>query len=192
MARNKEYVRDDVLQKAVAVFWTQGYKATSVKDIVAATGLNTASMYKEFGDKDGVFENALDYYRRNILEPRFRLLRDARGLQGISAFLDSVVAGAMNEGYRGCLMMNHLAQKHSISARAAAMIGELITDLETLLAMAFRTAQVNGELPADKDPVALASFVMCSVHGLVLYGRHPHRKQQLPRIRDLILHAVAD
>ena len=74
MVRSKEYDRDDVLDKAVGLFWQQGYKASSVTDIVHATGLNTASMYKEFGDKDGVFEAALAHYREHVMGPRFQML----------------------------------------------------------------------------------------------------------------------
>lgn len=190
MARSKEYERGDVLAKAVQVFWTQGYKATSMKDIVQATGLNTASMYKEFGDKDGMFEESLDYYRDHFLAPRVRLLTENPDIGGIAAFLESIVNGAAAETYRGCLMMNHLAQKHAISARAAGKIGEFCSELEGLLAAAFRNAQAKGEVPTDKDPEALASFIMFCVHGMVLYGRHPYTKGRLPGIQDIIRRAL--
>jgi AcrR family transcriptional regulator len=190
MARNKEYERDDVLDKAVGVFWKKGYKATSMMDIVQATGLNTASMYKEFGDKDGVFEEALEHYRRHILGPRVQTLTQERDIKGVAAFLQSVVDGAVSESYKGCLMMNHLAQKHTISARATEKIGDFCADMEGVLAAAFRNAQASGEIPAAKDPAVLASFVMFCVHGMVLYGRHPHKKGQIPKIYDLIMGAL--
>lgn len=190
MARTKEYDRNDVLNKAVDLFWRQGYKASSVADVVQATGLNTASMYKEFGDKDHLFEETLEHYRQNIIGPRIKILTDHPNLTGVEAFLESVINGAASKKYKGCLMMNHLAQQHSISLRAARQIGEFCETMESLLSVALRNAQLEGDIPAGKDPATLASFVMCSVHGLVLYGRHTDKKPNIPNLYAIIFHAL--
>jgi TetR/AcrR family transcriptional repressor of nem operon len=190
MARTKEYDREDVLNKAVDLFWRQGYKASSVADVVQATGLNTASMYKEFGDKDGLFEEALEHYRRHIMGRRTQILTDQPNFAGVEAFLENVINGAASGKYKGCLMMNHLAQQHSISRRAARQIGNFCATMESHLATALENAQSDGDIPADKDPAALASFIMCSVHGLVLYGRHANKKSNIPNLYDIIMQAL--
>jgi TetR/AcrR family transcriptional repressor of nem operon len=190
MARTREYDRDDVLDKAVDLFWQQGYKASSVADIVQATGLNTASMYKEFGDKDGLFGEALEHYRRHIMSQRTQILIDQPNLAGVEAFLENVINGAASGKYKGCLMMNHLAQQHSISRRAARQIGKFCGAMESLLATALENAQMDGDVPADKDATALASFIMCSVHGLVLYGRHANKKSIISNLNDIIMQAI--
>jgi AcrR family transcriptional regulator len=190
MPRQKEYDRHDVLEKAVDVFWQKGYKACSVSDVVNATGLNTASMYKEFGDKDGLFEEALEHYRDHVLSPRLNALEAEPNIKGIEGFVQTIINGASSRGYRGCLIMNHLSQKNSISPKAARTVSEFNAEAEGLLEVAFRNAQISGEISADRDPAVLASFVMCCVHGLVLYGRHPNKKAGIPKLRDLILHAV--
>jgi TetR/AcrR family transcriptional repressor of nem operon len=180
----------DVVRRAADVFWEKGFKAASVSDIVRATGLNTASMYKEFGDKEGLFGEALDYYRSQVMGPRFGILTESPNLQGVEAFLASVAKGAAGEGYRGCLMMNHLAQTHAISSEAADKIGEFCGAMEHLLERALRNAQAEGDLPDDRDPAALASYVMCCVHGLVLYGRHPNKKVLIPGVYETVLRAI--
>jgi len=190
MVRHKEYDRQDVLEKAVNLFWQRGYKASSMKEIVHATGLNTASMYKEFGDKDGLFEEALEYYRQYIVSHRLQILIDKPDIKGVEAFLDSVVNGAASGEYKGCLMMNHLAQKHSISPQAAILISDFTEKLEGLLETALRNAQTNGDIPADKDPAVLASFVVCCMHGLVLYGRHPNKKNDIPKLYEIFTQAL--
>jgi len=180
MARHKNYDRYDVLEKAVDVFWQKGYRACSVTDVVNATGLNTASMYKEFGDKDGLFEEALEHYRQYNLSPRIKTLMDEPNIKGIKYFLQTIINGSSSEGYRGCLMMNHLSQKHTISPRAAKKVSKFCSTTEDLLEVAIRNAQTNGDISVGKDPAVLASFVMCCVHGLVLYGRHPNKKSNIP------------
>ena len=192
MVRSKEYDRDDVLDKAVGLFWRQGYKASSVTDMVHATGLNTASMYKEFGDKDGMFEAALEYYRRHIMGPRFEILTKEPNFKGVEEFLKNVVDGAMSADYKGCLMMNHLAQQHSISPRAARKINDFCETMEGLLEAALINSRKEGEIPASKDPAATASFIMCCVHGLVLYGRHPDKKSDILKLYDVILRALRE
>lgn len=192
MARHKDYDRHDVLDKAVDVFWQKGYKACSVADVVNATGLNTASMYKEFGDKDRLFEEALGHYRQQVLSPRLKALKDEPSIKGIEGFLQTIINGASSKGYRGCLMMNHLSQKNSISPKAAKMLSEFCAAAEGLLEVAFRNAQTSGEISGDKDPAVLASFVMCCVHGLVLYGRYPNTKSGIPKLYDVILHALEE
>ena len=192
MVRRKEYDRDDVLDKAVGLFWQKGYKASSMTDIVHATGLNTASMYKEFGDKEGLFEAALEHYRLHIVSARLQFLIDEPNIRGVEACLESVVNGAASEEYRGCLMMNHLAQKHSISPQAARQIGEFCARLESLLEAALRNAQENGEISTSKDPAVLASYLMCCIHGLVLYGRHPDKKKNIPKLHEVLLGALVD
>ena len=87
-------------------------------------------------------------------------------------------------------MMNHLAQKHAISAEAAEAIDDFCTAMERLLEAALRNAKAAGELSSDKDPAALASYIMCCVHGLVLYGRRPNKKGEIAKIRDTILHTL--
>jgi len=190
MARHKDYDRDKVLEKAVDVFWQKGYKACSVSDVVKATGLNTASMYKEFGDKDRLFEEALEHYRDNILSPRLNALKDEPNLKGIEGFIQTIINGASAKTYRGCLMMNHLSQKNSITPKAAKILSNFVAETEALLEIAFRNAQSRGEISKDKDPAVLASFVMCCVHGLVLYGRHPNRKSDIPKLYDVIRHTL--
>lgn len=192
MVRHKEYDRHDVLDKAVGLFWRKGFKACSVTNVVQATGLNTASMYKEFGDKDGLFEEALEHYRRHFLSPRLQILIDHPDIKGVESFLENVMKGAVSEDYKGCLMMNHLAQKHTISSQAIKQIGDFCAEMEDLLEAALHNAQSNGEISAGKDPAVLASFIMCCVHGLVLYGRHPDKKDEIPKLRQLISGVFAE
>jgi TetR/AcrR family transcriptional repressor of nem operon len=192
MGRPRTYTRDAVLEKAMGAFWQNGYKATSVNDIVRESGLNTASLYKEFGDKDGIFLGALDYYRGHVIGPRYQILRDNPNMAGVETFLKNVMKGAEKTEYKGCLMMNHLAQKHVIGPDAAEKIGAFCSEIESLVERALRNAQADGDIGPDKDPALLASFVVFCVHGTVLYGRHANKKHLFPMLYETIMHAIRD
>jgi TetR/AcrR family transcriptional repressor of nem operon len=51
MARQKEFNPDEVLHKAMEVFWTRGYEGASIQDLVKHMGINRQSIYDTFGDK---------------------------------------------------------------------------------------------------------------------------------------------
>lgn len=192
MGRPRTYTRDAVIEKAMGIFWQNGYKATSVSDLVRETGLNTASMYKEFGGKDGLFLEALQYYRGHVIGPRYQILVDNPNMTGVETFLRNVMTGAAKTEYKGCLMMNHLAQKHLINSDAAIQVGAFCAEIESLVKSALHNAQSDGDIAPDKDPAQLAGFVVFCVHGAVLYGRHDDKKSLIPDFYDVIMQALRD
>ncbi|MDH3970432.1 MAG: TetR/AcrR family transcriptional regulator, partial [Rhodospirillales bacterium] len=76
MARPKSFDREEVLERAMAVFWRKGYAATSVRDLVEATGLNPGSLYDTFDDKHGLFLESVTLYRRTVVARRTGPLED--------------------------------------------------------------------------------------------------------------------
>jgi TetR/AcrR family transcriptional repressor of nem operon len=187
MGRPRAYSRDAVVEKAMGIFWQNGYKATSVSDLVHETGLNTASMYKEFGDKDGLFLEMLEYYRGHVIGPRYQILIDNPNMAGVETFLRNVMTGAAKTEYKGCLMMNHLAQKQVISSDAAIQVGVFCAEIESLIKNALCNAQSDGDLGPNKNPAQLAGFVVFCVHGAVLYGRHDDKKALIPDFYNVIM-----
>jgi TetR/AcrR family transcriptional regulator, transcriptional repressor for nem operon len=63
MARHKEFDRDEALRKAMEVFWSRGYEAASIEDLVKHMGINRQSLYDTFGHKHALYLKALDRYR---------------------------------------------------------------------------------------------------------------------------------
>jgi len=59
MAREKEFNQDEVLHKAMEVFWRRGYEAASIQDLVQHMGINRQSRYDTFGDQHALFVQAL-------------------------------------------------------------------------------------------------------------------------------------
>ena len=63
MARQKEFDPDEALDRAMHLFWEQGYGNTSMRDLVKATGVAPAGLYSEFGSKEGLYKRASQRYR---------------------------------------------------------------------------------------------------------------------------------
>ena len=62
MARPQAYNTDDALQRATELFWSQGYGATSIDQLLVVMGLSRSSLYHAFGDKRELFIKAMDFY----------------------------------------------------------------------------------------------------------------------------------
>ncbi len=74
--RYKEYNVNRVLEKCIQLFWVNGFRGCSVKDIVEVTGVNRFSLYHEFVDKNGILYNALQLYRERYCEDKFNILKE--------------------------------------------------------------------------------------------------------------------
>lgn len=190
MARTKEYDREQVLSKAAKLFWRKGFDATSMSELVEATGLNTASMYKEFGNKEGLFESALEDYRKKWLTPFIKPLTDEPNMQGIEKFLKNAAINAERADFTGCLMMNTLSEKNSVGSGATQRVEKFCVRLEAVLENAVRGAQSEGSIPPERDPAALANLIVCFIHGLVLYGRVDDHKPHIAGVIDTLKAAL--
>lgn len=131
MARTKQYQPELVVDVAMDVFWSQGYGATSVEDLAAATGLSRSSLYAEYGSKRALFGSAVDHYLQylsSLLAP----VADG-GLEAVVAFFKRTGAG-LGGFHRGCLMANGMAELGQTdddfkrdAARYRSMIREALT-----------------------------------------------------------------
>lgn len=113
MGRAKTYDRVDVTRKAMGLFWRAGYEATSTKALAEHMGINVYSLFAEFESKQGLYESALELYRKEIVAVRFEALQqDNAGLEEIIALLNMFCAYADTpDSAMGCLMCNTAAER---------------------------------------------------------------------------------
>ncbi|MBL4797823.1 MAG: TetR/AcrR family transcriptional regulator [Oleispira sp.] len=115
MGRPKSYDQDQILKKVMMKFWQLGFAETSISDLEAATSLNRYSLYKGFGDKEVLFEKALNYYQEHtitlLLAP---LIDNTPSLESLNKFFQQL-NGMLKSRYGayGCLIQN--SQKEGIS-----------------------------------------------------------------------------
>jgi len=149
--RPREFDTDEVLDRVVDLFWVQGYEATSMSDIVEATGLNKSSLYNSFGTKEELFGIALDRYvamRGSMLND---VLRDGdAGLQDVSTFLEFVRLEACGpNGSRGCLAVNTTTELGNRDEGVVTMSAGFRDKMRTGLRAALDRSAAAGEISAD-------------------------------------------
>ena len=86
MGRPKKFNREDVLKKAMPVFWRRGFADASLHELELATGVNKSGLYAEFEDKEDLFVQSLQYYLES-LEQKGLLTTEPLGWGNIERFL---------------------------------------------------------------------------------------------------------
>lgn len=107
MARKKEYIEEEVIEKAMQVFWKNGYETTSMYMLEQAMGINKFSIYSSFGSKNGLFLESLKCYKKKLNTLIVILKSSTKGIEGLKAyFKDFIVFSKVNDSGRGCLITN--------------------------------------------------------------------------------------
>jgi TetR/AcrR family transcriptional repressor of nem operon len=173
VARNKEFDPDVVLERALEVFWTHGYEATSIADLVERLGIGRASLYATYGSKHELYLKALDRYVQmrdpGILD---RLSQPGPVLPAVRSLVEAYVREAVEDAdHRGCLVVNAAIERLPADARAARRVHGSWRTLEVALCSALTRARAQGELEPGADPRELARFLLVMLQGLRVLGK---------------------
>lgn len=153
------------------LFWQQGYEATSVQDLAAALGLGKGSLYAAFGSKDGLYAAALQRYCAHHASALIALLDDAEQVRpALRSALRSMADADAADPERGCMLVN-AATERGDDPDSVRMVQRTIRQIESALTGALERARIRGEVPADKDPAALARFLTTFIQGLRVMGQ---------------------
>jgi len=107
MARKKEYIKEEVLDKAMHLFWKNGYEATSMKMLETEMGINKFSIYSSFGSKNGLFLESIQCYKKKLSIILDKLEASNNGLKGIEQYFYDFLEFSKEENIaKGCLVTN--------------------------------------------------------------------------------------
>ncbi|HEY8480963.1 MAG TPA: TetR family transcriptional regulator [Spirillospora sp.] len=190
MARTKEFDPDAALQKALELFWERGYEATSMSDLVDHLGVARASIYATFGGKRDLYVKALDrYVRTRDPDPVELLSQPGPVLPAVRSLVESYAEQSLrDERRRGCMIVNAATEIMTRDPQVARRVEASWDALETALTSALTRARAQGELAADKDPRALARFLLVVMQGIRVLGRG---EPDPGRLRDATAQALA-
>lgn len=187
MARPKEFDRDEVLDRAVDLFWRNGYEATSMADMVEALGIGRQSLYDTFGDKHALYLAALDRYLGGP-GALGALPADVPVRKQLRAIFQTMVDRAVAHPERGLCMLGaaaveRCAEDDEVSKRFCRRTHEL----EDAFTRRLEQAKADGEIGAHHDPRGLARYLVNALYGLQLSARAHPRHAFLDPILDVTL-----
>jgi TetR/AcrR family transcriptional repressor of nem operon len=189
MARRKEFDRDEALHRAMEVFWSRGYEATSVGDLVEHMGINRQSLYDTFGDKHSLYLQALDRYREVEGRKMFELLeRPGSVKRALRQLFESVVECPRGGGARrGCFVGNAMSELAGRCKETAEKTCGNMAAAEEALYRALLRGKREGELKGVRDPRAVARFLYSSLQGLQLMSKATKDRKTLEDVARVTL-----
>ena len=192
MARTRVFDEQQVLDRAMALFWRQGFEATSIQDLVETVGVNRASLYATFGDKRRLFIAVLDHYLTRVNGERLAILAGpGSAAASIAAFFEAIITASQSgEKQLGCLITNTLTELAPSDSEIAAKLRTSLDRVEDAFAAVVRRGQESKELAADQDPRAMARFLVGTAQGIRVLARGGATPASLREIVTVALRAL--
>ncbi|MEJ6393820.1 TetR/AcrR family transcriptional regulator [Gymnodinialimonas sp. 2305UL16-5] len=174
VGRPKKFDRDQALLNAVGVFWTHGYEGASMKLLTEAMGINSPSLYAEFGDKHGLYLEAIARYAQDDgCAPLVALETEPDIAKAVRAFFEEAIEYSTDHesGARGCFLASCVATSAGHVEGADTLLREAIETTDVRIAARFDLEKARGTLPKDFPSEARARMLFDLRQGLVLRAR---------------------
>ncbi len=185
--RPRAYDPGQAIERAAEVFWKAGYAATSLDDLVAATGMNRPSLYAAFGDKRALYLKTLDHYRDRNRALAAAAVADDPPLR---VLMRRIYAGALDlylsdpEGRRGCYTLGTATTVAAMDDDVRAFLAASFSATDRFFAERIRLAQARGEIAGDADADVLAACATATLHTLAVRSRAGAPRAALDRIAE--------
>ena len=161
MAGKKSFQPEQALDKAMGLFWKQGYEGTSIEDLVQYMGLGRGSLYDTFGDKHALYLAALSQYLAKYQAQAVEFLEQTGRLSEIlegffQAFIEELVS---DPARRGCFLVNASIEMAPHDPEVNTIVQSALQEIEEGFYRLLIKAQVAGDLSWTQDPHQLAHFL---------------------------------
>jgi TetR/AcrR family transcriptional regulator, transcriptional repressor for nem operon len=191
MPRLKEFDEAEVLDQALELFRARGFKHTSFNDLVEELGVSRQSLYDTYGDKQALYQSALRrYLDKSLVGIRGKFSEDIPVRDTFTGFFEAMVAGSCANGSPGCLMVNSMVELSPHDADTRALAQSHAREIEGIFITRLSTAQRQGEITSNKDPVALARYFYHTILGLAVASRALDDKESLRQTARLALQVL--
>ena len=173
MPWEKSFDVDETLDKATRVFWSKGYEATSMSDLLEATGINKGSLYNTYKNKKTLFMMGLLKYDRDHLRATVSELESMSDpVAAIALMFDKMVDECVSDVERkGCLLVNTALELPHHDSDVADIVKAAMADIERFFATQIKRGQQSGQLSPNIDPASAAQALLSSVIAIRVMSR---------------------
>ncbi len=191
MARPQAYNTDDALQRATELFWSQGYGATSIDQLLVVMGLSRSSLYHAFGDKRELFIKAMDFYAVQM-DPFLEALQFATDpILAIQTLFEAVHLDPDQQiREKGCMFVNTVVELSEVDNILVLHAAKHMQKLNRAFEACFASCITAGTLSPEKNPRALANFFMSVNKGLRVSVRHGSSLRELRDVMETALQVL--
>lgn len=191
MGRNKEFEENIVLQRAMEVFWQQGYEKTSMSDLVEQMGIHRKSLYDTFGDKHSLYLKAIDLYGEySTAKLKSETLKSKTAYQAIQSIFDYIIEGNEDK-HCGCLFVNAAAEMGPRDQEVLKKAEEAFSQTENFIAEIVKKGQEDGEFSCEYDDEILGEILHNALLGLRVLVKTSASKEKMRSIAKFFLDLIS-
>ncbi|WP_417346678.1 TetR/AcrR family transcriptional regulator [Ferrimonas sp.] len=185
MARQCCFDREEVLERAMGLFWQRGFEATSVANLVDHLGINRFSLYNSFGDKHQLYHLCLRHYQETYSKPRLQpLLEDNAGLKEIETLLMQMCQ-EVRPGF-GCFLQSALLERRQLDEKVAALSDQIFDGLFAALKHALEGAKAKQQLRPNTDIDLLTHWLVLQIQGIRALLRAGQPDRVTPALTQIV------
>jgi AcrR family transcriptional regulator len=187
--RPRSFDRGRALERAMHVFWRQGYEATSVSDLTRAMGINPPSLYAAFGDKEQLYLEALGRYQQRRVESMAKWFdEEPTAKAAVRRLLTEAATELARAGApRGSMLV--LSAMQCSSDALQAKLAERRASVRAILKARIDRGLHEGELARGTDTDALVDFYSAVFQGMSLQARAGASRKRLLATAALAMRA---
>ncbi|MAJ60958.1 MAG: hypothetical protein CBC48_13815 [bacterium TMED88] len=186
MARPIEFDRGQALDAAMRLFWIRGYGASSLEQLTHAMGISRSSLYATFGDKRGLFQEALQLFSGRTQSILQREWCEAEPLATLPRFFSATILKVpKRRAARGCLLVNSVLELRGVEEELNQQAAQELARVEKVFEQCFSDAQARHQYPRRRSPDALAAQTMLINQGLRARCRAPRTPEAIRSEIDL-------
>ncbi len=181
MARPREFDEKAVLDAAVQRFWSQGYEATSVRDLAESMGITGASLYNAFGDKRSLYRRSLDHYVSMSFGDRVRRFEnELPPFDALKAFFEEIVERSLADKERkGCMLVNSALELAPHDKEFGQVVARVLGDVEAFFRRCAERGQVSGTITRAQSGEDLARLLLTVLLGVRVLARSRPKRELL-------------
>jgi TetR/AcrR family transcriptional regulator, transcriptional repressor for nem operon len=171
--RNKIFNEEEVIDRAIEIFWQRGYEPSSTDELLAAMGIGKGSFYHSFpGGKKELFEKALDQFSKSELAKfRAKLQSTDQPLEEIRNFFRSICDSEIEAHEKGCFLGNTIAELSNTDYELKNKAVQLLRELEITFYGIIKETQKKNQITNPAKPELLAKYLINLWNGLGITRR---------------------
>ncbi len=186
MPRTKQFNEEEILKKAMELFWERGFHATSIQNLVTCLGINRASLYDTFGGKEELFNKVFEHYRKtngDVVRSTFNQEKSVKA--GFCRLFEEAIEKAQTDTARkGCFVVNTTTELIPGDKTIQKVLRENKENLENIFIDHIKKGIETGEMDASKDAESIGPMLFALLSGLQVMAKvdpDPNKLRKLAR-----------
>lgn len=183
MARVKQFDQNEVLEKAMNLFWNKGFHATSMQDLVDHLGINRASIYATFESKNELFNRSISLYQeletKRIADFLYQYVNVRQGLYYL--FETDVQKACSSTTKNGCFLINSIAELANTNHDICAQLSIYQGNFERAFINYLQYGVNQGQISPYKDIYAIANYLFILQGGFKTVSKIQHNSTELTK-----------